>query len=92
MSKLDGSIVWIQQLQSHKNLKKKKKRIAWAGPILVGERLMVMSSQGKAVTISPYDGSIISEFKVGEDVFVSPIIANETVYVMTDSAKLIAFR
>jgi len=92
MSKLDGSIVWIQQLQSHKNLKKKKTRIAWAGPILVGERLMVMSSQGKAVTISPYDGSIISEFKVGEDVFVSPIIANETVYVMTDSAKLIAFR
>jgi outer membrane protein assembly factor BamB len=92
MSKLDGSIVWIQQLQSHKNLKKKKKRIAWAGPILVGERLMVMSSRGQGVTLSPYDGSIISEFKVGEDVFVSPIIANETVYVLTDSAKLIAFR
>ena len=92
MSKLDGSIVWIQQLQSHKNLKKKKKRIAWAGPILVGERLMVMSSRGQGVTLSPYDGSIISEFKVGEDVFVSPIIANETVYVLTDSAKLFAFR
>ena len=92
MSKLDGSVVWIQQLQAHKNAKKKKKRIAWSGPILVGERLLVMSSQGKAVTMSPYDGSIISEFKVGEDVFVSPIIANETVYVMTDSAKLIAFR
>ncbi|MDB2439377.1 PQQ-binding-like beta-propeller repeat protein [Hellea sp.] len=92
MSKLDGSIVWIQQLQEHKNAKKKKHRIAWAGPILVGERLMVMSSQGKAVTLSPYDGSIISEFKVGEDVFISPIIANETVYVMTDTAKLIAFR
>ena len=92
MSKLDGSVVWVQQLPAHKNAKKKKKRIAWSGPILVGERLMVMSSQGKAVTMSPYDGSIISEFKVGEDVFVSPIIANETVYVMTDSAKLIAFR
>jgi len=92
MSKLDGSVVWTQQLQAHKNAKKKKKRIAWSGPILVGERLMVMSSQGKAVTMSPYDGSIISEFKVGEDVFISPIIANETVYVMTDTAKLIAFR
>ena len=92
MSKLDGSIVWIQQLQEHKNAKKKKHRIAWAGPILVGERLMVMSSQGQAVTLSPYDGSIISEFKVGDDVFVAPIIANETVYVMTDTAKLIAFR
>jgi len=92
MSKLDGSVVWIQQLQAHKNAKKKKKRIAWSGPILVGERLLVMSSQGQAVTMSPYDGSIISEFKVGEDVFVAPIIANETVYVMTDSAKLIALR
>jgi len=92
MSKLDGSVVWIQQLQAHKNAKKKKHRIAWSGPILVGERLMVMSSQGKAVTLSPYDGSIISEFKVGGDVFVAPIIANETVYVMTDSAKLIALR
>ena len=38
------------------------------------------------------DGSIINDFKVGDDVFVSPVIANETVYVLTDSAKLIALR
>jgi len=92
MSKLDGSVVWMQQLQAHKNAKKKKKRIAWSGPILTGERLMVMSSNGRAITLSPYDGSILSEFKVGGEVFISPVIANETVYVMTDAAKLVAFR
>ena len=92
MSKLDGSVVWIQQLDNFKNKKKRKKRIAWSGPILTGDRLMVTSSQGKAVLLNPSDGSIINEFKVGGDVFVAPIIANETVYVLTDSAKLIALR
>ena len=92
LSKLDGTVVWIQQLKSFKNEKKRKKRIAWAGPILAGDRLMVMSSQGQAVVLNPYDGSIINEFKVGDDVFVAPVIANETVYVLTDSAKLIALR
>ena len=92
MSKLDGSVVWIQQLDNFKNKKKRKKRIAWSGPILTGDRLMVTSSQGRAVLLNPSDGSIINEFKVGGDVFVAPIIANETVYVLTDSAKLIALR
>ena len=92
LSKLDGTVVWIQQLKTFKNEKKRKKRIAWAGPILAGDRLMVMSSQGQAVVLNPYDGSIINEFKVGDDVFVAPVIANETVYVLTDSAKLIALR
>jgi len=92
LSKLDGTVVWIQQLKAYKNEKKRKKRIAWSGPILAGDRLMVMSSQGKAVLLNPYNGSIINDFKVGGDVFVAPVIANETVYVLTDSAKLIALR
>ena len=92
LSKLDGTVVWMQQLDAYKNAKKRKKRIAWAGPILAGDRLIVMSSHGKAVVLNPYDGSIINDFKVGGDVFVGPVIANETVYVMTDSAKLIALR
>ena len=55
LSKLDGTVVWIQQLKTFKNEKKRKKRIAWAGPILAGDRLMVMSSQGQAVVLNPYD-------------------------------------
>jgi len=92
LSKLDGSIVWIQQLPAYKNVKKRKKKIAWAGPIMAGERLLMMASNGQAVTVNPYNGEIISEFKIGASVFASPIIANETVYVMTDEAKLVALR
>ena len=92
MSKTSGAVVWIQQLQAFKNEKKRKSRIAWSGPIMVGERLLTISSRGLAVEINPYNGSIIREFKMGDPVFVSPIIANETVYVLNDKAKLIALR
>lgn len=92
ISKLTGAVVWIQQLQAFKNEKKRKKRIAWSGPIMAGNRLLTISSRGEAVELDPYTGTIQRSYKVGGDVFVPPIIANETVYVLTDDAKLIAMR
>jgi len=92
VSKLDGSVIWLQQLPAYKNQKKRKKRIAWAGPILAGDRLFLTSSRGSFVEMNPYNGVITREGKLGGDVFVSPIIANETIYVLTDNAKLIALR
>ncbi len=91
-SKLDGSVMWITQLQSYKNKKKRKKRISWSGPVLASERLVLFSSRGKMVVLNPYTGEILREGKTGGDVFISPVIANETIYVVTDSAKLVAIR
>lgn len=92
LSKLDGTVVWLQQLEAFKNAKKRKSRIVWAGPIMAGGRLFVASSRGATVTLDPQTGNIINSGEVSGDVFVSPIIANETVYVVTDDAKLIALR
>jgi len=92
LSKLDGSVVWIKDLDLYENAKKRKGRIVWNGPILAGERLVVVSSHGRLVTINPFTGDIIDENKVSDDVFISPIIANETVYVLSDKAKLTALR
>lgn len=92
MSKSDGTVIWLTKLQSYKNQKKRKNRIAWAGPIMAGNRLLVMSSNGKAVEINPTDGVILNTFKVGGNVYIAPIVANNTVYVLTDNAKLIALR
>ncbi len=92
LSKTSGDVVWTQQLRAFKNEKKRKTRIAWAGPILIGDKLLTMSSRGKAVELNPYDGTILREFGVGDPVFVSPIVANQTVYVLNDKAKLMALR
>lgn len=92
LSKLDGSVLWMTQLTQFKNAKKRKKRISWAGPVLAGERLLLFSSRGEGVELNPYSGAITREFKVGAPVYVPPIIANETVYVLTDDAKIIAYK
>jgi len=92
LSKTDGTVVWLTQLRAFKKEKKRKNRISWAGPIMAGERLVMMGSNGEAVEVNPYDGSILRTFKLGGDVYVSPIVANDTVYYITDDAKLIALR
>jgi len=92
LSKLDGSVVWLQQLDAFKNPEKRKTRIVWSGPIMAGGRLFMASSRGETVTLNPQNGNIMNTGKVNGDVFVSPIIANETIYVVTDDAKLIALR
>lgn len=92
MSKIDGSVIWITQLAQFKNEKKRKDRISWAGPIFAGERIVTFSSLGTGVAINPYTGEVINEFKVGDSIYVPPIIANETVYVLTDNAKIVALK
>jgi len=92
MSKLDGTVHWIQQLENFKNAKKRKERTVWTGPLLAGNRLVVASSRGDVTLLDPRAGTILKEMRVSGSVFVPPVIANETVYILTDEAKLVALR
>lgn len=92
LSKADGTVIWLTQLQAFKKQKKRKKRISWAGPILAGEKLIVMGSHGKAASLNPYDGTLVEEFKLAGSVYVAPIVANDSLYYITDGAKLIALK
>jgi len=92
MSKADGTVVWLTQLQGFKKQKARKKRISWAGPVMAGERLVLMGSHGEAVEVNPYTGEIIRSYKLAGNVYVAPIVANDTVYYITDDAKLVALR
>ena len=92
LSKLDGTVQWIQQLQTFEKPNKRKDRVVWSGPVLAGQRLLVASSNGRTVILNPFDGSILEERETGGDVMVPPVIANQTVYLLTDDATLIALR
>ena len=92
LSKIDGSVVWVTQLSAFRKEEKRKDRIVWTGPVLAGERLVAVSSRGRMVIVNPYNGAIIEERKIGDGVMVPPIIANETVYLLNDKAKLLALR
>ena len=92
LNKLDGTVLWIQQLEAFKNAKKRKKRTVWTGPLLAGNRLLVASSKGDVILLDPRSGTILKEDRLGGSIFVPPVIANETVYILTDEAKLVALK
>lgn len=87
-----GMIKWIAPLPQFKNQKKKKNPIFWSGPVLAGDRLLAVGTQEEIWSISPYSGKILGRKKIGDAISISPIVARETVYVLTDNADLIALR
>lgn len=87
-----GEARWITRLPVFENEQRRRNRIAWTGPVLAGGRLFLTSSTGESVIIDATDGSIERRFDIGDDVYVAPIIANETIYVVTDEGRLVALR
>ncbi len=92
IERFTGSVIWIRALQQYRKEEKRRGRIAWAGPILVSDRLLVANSRGRMLSLSAKTGETLDELKIGDDVFIPPIVVQETIFVLTDDAKLIAYR
>lgn len=87
-----GKVRWISQLPRWKDEEDKKGPISWTGPVLAGDRLIVASSDGRLANISPADGRLQSETSAGGAVYLPPIVANNTLYILTNDGKLTAWR
>ncbi|MDZ7628821.1 MAG: PQQ-binding-like beta-propeller repeat protein [Parvularculaceae bacterium] len=92
LSRADGAIVWVSQLKRYDNEKKRKGRIAWSGPVLAGDFLVLVSSDGRLAKVSPQDGSLVETTKIDDGSVVSPIVADERIFVLTQGGKLYAFQ
>ena len=66
--------------------------IKYVGPIMVGDRLILASSRGEIYSLSPYKGTILGKVNVSGNVYISPIVAGQTLLVLSDSGVLTAFR
>jgi outer membrane protein assembly factor BamB len=64
----------------------------WAGPVVGGGRLLVVGSAGQLVSVSPQTGQTMSTINLGEKFFIPPVIANGTIYLLSDAGTLIALR
>jgi outer membrane protein assembly factor BamB len=87
-----GAAYWLLDLPRYEKAKSRKGRIAWRGPVLAGGRLIMVSSRGDLWEIAPQDGSIIRQERIGQPVFVPPVVSNGTLYVLDDKARLTALR
>ena len=92
LTRSDGKIRWTRQLPRYGDEKKRSDPIFWAGPVLGGNRLIVISSTGDAWSLSPGSGDPIGQQRVSAAGFLGPVIANNTLYLLTDDANLSAYR
>jgi len=88
----DGRIKWVTQLQRFEKQEKRKGLIRWNGPVLAGDRLMVTSSHGYALSISPYTGEVISGTELPTGSTTSPIVVDNTFIFLGEDGSLIAYR
>ncbi|MFZ5746995.1 MAG: PQQ-binding-like beta-propeller repeat protein [Pseudomonadota bacterium] len=87
-----GKIRWISQLPHYRNEKKKKNPISWVGPVLAGGRLILGNSEGEIVSVAPADGSVIGKIDLKEKISLTPIVANNMLFVLDEKGRITAFR
>lgn len=92
LTRENGKVRWAYQLPSYQNEKKRKDPMSWAGPVLGSDRLIVLSSAGDAISISPYTGEPLGREEMSAGGYTAPVIADNSLYVLTDDANLSAYR
>jgi outer membrane protein assembly factor BamB len=92
IARANGKVRWISQLTRYHKGKAKNAPVSWVGPILAGNRLIAASSEGELVNVDPADGKLQTRTRAGAAVFLPPVIANETMYILTNDGHLTAWR
>ncbi len=92
LERKDGKVKWVHQLQRWQDVEDKEDPIVWSGPVLVSDRLILVSSDGYAISISPYTGALLGRIQIPEGTYIAPVVANGTLYLLTNNAQLVALR
>jgi outer membrane protein assembly factor BamB len=92
LTRNEGKVRWVRLLPSYRDEKKRKDPMTWAGPVLGGDRLIVLSSDGGAISISPYTGDPLGREEMSAGGYFAPVIADNALYVQTDDAELSVYR
>jgi outer membrane protein assembly factor BamB len=79
-------------LPEYESPEKQRYPILWAGPVLVSNKLIVVSSTGYAESVSPYTGRLLGRVEIPDGAYIAPIVANGTLYIYTNDAELVALR
>ncbi|HKX63936.1 MAG TPA: PQQ-binding-like beta-propeller repeat protein [Rhizomicrobium sp.] len=92
LTRKEGKVRWIHQLPQYEDPEDKRGPIIWAGPVLVSDKLILVSSNGYAQALSPYDGKLTGRVEIPDGTTIAPVVANGTLYLYTSDAELVALR
>lgn len=92
VSRSTGKIRWISQLMRYRDAEDKKGPVRWAGPVLAGNRLFLVNSNGMMAQVNPADGSVLGQTDLKQSASQAPVVANNMLYVLDDSGRISAWR
>ena len=87
-----GQVYWVNQLREFEREKKQRGRISYAGPLLASNRLLVASSRGSLIALSPQTGERVGAIDLKDPIYLEPISVGDKVFILTDDAWLVAIR
>lgn len=87
----DGRIRWVKALPRFED-DAKKIPYRWSGPLMLSGRLVVVGAHGVLKGFSPTDGSESFEKDIPDEVTTPPVLAGDTLYLMTQDARIVALR
>jgi len=92
LTRRGGRVRWISQLPRYEDEEDQEDPIWWAGPVLAGDRLLIGGSHEEMWSLSPYSGEVLGRLEMSGPILLPPVVARETLYVLTEEADLIALR
>jgi outer membrane protein assembly factor BamB len=92
LTRAEGRTRWVAPQAQYVDPDKRTKPIVWTGPVLGGGRLWLGNSLGQLVELSTDTGKELSRRDAGDTIALAPVIADNTLFVLTDDAYLVAYR
>ena len=79
-----GKLLWAVQLK----ISEKGEEIDWYGPLLTSNKLILGSSNGSALSISPFTGRLLSKMNFSEELVTNPIQIGEEIILISKDGTL----
>lgn len=86
-----GQVVWVKKLEDCLEQKPSSK-VLWHGPLLAGSQLYLVNSKGELITFNPKTGDLIIKRSLGASLSLPPVVAQESLYLLTDRGDLMMFK
>jgi len=86
-----GKVRWTRELERWTDPEDKEGPISWTGPVLAGDALILASSTGDGVLISPKTGEVTGHFET-DATRIAPVVADGTLYIVSTGGTLTAYR
>ncbi|MGF1551706.1 MAG: PQQ-binding-like beta-propeller repeat protein [Paracoccaceae bacterium] len=87
-----GTTEWAVDLPAFEDMEDREGRILYSGPVLVEGRVYVTSSQGELLAFEGVDGGAVSTTELTGGSRTGPVVADGTLFVLTDDGTLEAYR